>query len=66
MNVAMDEAVVVHMSYSTCQLAEYEEETRCGEVGLAKLLPEVDVFRALSFEHNGTPLWNVYKTFMEI
>ena len=50
MNVSMDQSMVMHMSNCACDLAEQKEKTRCGEVGLAELLPETNVLRAFHFK----------------
>ena len=59
-DVSMDETVGVHMSNSTRDLPEDEEQSGSGEVGLAELRPQVDVVGRLRPEHYCVKVAHVY------
>ena len=66
MNVAVHEAMLMHVSNSTCQLSEDQEKSWSGKVCLAKLLPKDEVLWTFRFEHDGIQVSHVFVRLLDV
>ena len=56
-HIPVHQPMVMHVCHGARYLPEDEEESRRGEIGLAELLPEANVLRAVRLEHDCVPFF---------